>query len=347
MAQTYAFPTSATLKVIAQVKIAVLTMADPIFKYFPIRTEDSDTVMWEQKDDYRGIQHVRGIGGQFGLVKNVGLNRFAITPGYYGDFKVADEQKLTRLRRPGTFGTAINARQIVLEDQELLLNREIDMLRLMAWSIAQGRFTRVDAATGAVMHTDVFPLQTYQGTNWFDPLNGTPLADIRAMKPLQRAKGVRFDKTATLFLNTITTNALMNNKNPNDLFGMRSRGGDTANLSLGRLNEIQVENDLPIIAEYDDGYVDESTGLYIPFVADGRGSLFGQRLDGAPLGGLVETINASNPGQAPGPYDDAIESLTPPKTITTYRGVNVAPTVEFPGSIVRLGCGPTPIPALA
>lgn len=346
MATTYSFPTNASLKLIAQVKVPVLTMQDPIFEYFPIRTENSDTVLWEQKDDFRGLQNVRGIGGQFGVVKRVSLNRFSVIPGYYGDDAIIDETDLTRLRSPGQFGAKIDARQLVLERQEHLLNREIDGFRYAAWQIAQGRFTRADAATGAILHTDVFALQSYQGSNWFDLTNGTPLKDMRAMKPLARAKGTRFDKTARLFLNTNTVNAMLNNNNANDLGGKRSLNGSTLSLTLDQVNEILVANDLPMIVEYDDGYVDENK-VYQPYIPDGQGVLFGKRIDGAPLGGIVQTINASNPGQAPGPYDGAFESEKAPKVIVVQRGVNYAPIVEYPGSIVRLGCGPSALPVLA
>lgn len=64
MASDYIFPASADLNEIARDKLPMLVADRPIFAFFPIRDHDATLVEWEQRDNYSGLQQIRGINGQ-------------------------------------------------------------------------------------------------------------------------------------------------------------------------------------------------------------------------------------------------------------------------------------------
>src|SRR5262245_15426283 len=97
-------PTSATLKEVEPAKLPLLTKDDPTFKLFPMTAEPTDTLEWEQRDNFTGVQAARGLNGQPARVRKVGAKRWQAEVGYYGDFEEIDEQELTRSRELGTFG---------------------------------------------------------------------------------------------------------------------------------------------------------------------------------------------------------------------------------------------------
>jgi hypothetical protein len=364
---TYSFQTNAKLSRIAQEKVAVLTLDDPIFLHFPIESVDADTILYEQKDNYTGLQNVRGVGGQYSSVSFVGESRYIVIPGYFGDKTVIDEMKLLRLRQPGTFGTAIDASQLVLEGQELLLNREIDRQRFIAWAMTGGRFS-AQSSQGAILYTDVFPIQgidasgTQDGktsggqggtgystvysfvmTNWFNKSTATPTADLRQLAVIARGRGVTFGRKAVAYMNRNTWNAMIGNQNSADLKGtlISVLGAGVNIVGEDMFNEkIAVAADIPKIVVYDEVYLGDGAngttpGVAYPFLADGEVRVMGARVDGNRLGAIKMTRNAENEGQAPGPYDAAIQSKEPPTTIAVYRGVNYGGIIEYPGSVVR------------
>lgn len=343
---TYTYMTNAELSLIAQEKSAMLQMNDPIFAHYPEVIKNVDTVIWEQRDNYKGLQAIRGIGGQFVRVKKTAVNRFALTPAYYGEFEEMDETDLTRLRSPGTFGDAMPVDDLVTAIQDKLLSREIDRRRAILWLLSTyGAISIVDEF-GAILYADSYTPQTFTAaTPWGTFATSTPLADLRAIPILQRGKGVRFDGSATIWVNRLTLNNLMSNSNPADLGKKLVNSGQSVN-DISDINKIFLANDLPQVAVWDDGYLTEVTitlgGVtynpndFVPFIPNGKGVLFGKRVDGSTIGVYEMTRNANNPNSAPGPYNEIIKSERPPKGISVYRGHNGAPALFYPGSLVVL-----------
>src|SRR4051812_47131114 len=97
-------PTSATLKLVAQDKLPLLTRDDAAFELFPMTTEDVVELQWEIRGNVVGLQNVRGLNGQPGVVKLIGMNRFKAEASQYGDAVVIDEKQITERRKLGTFG---------------------------------------------------------------------------------------------------------------------------------------------------------------------------------------------------------------------------------------------------
>src|SRR5579859_7773290 len=125
MAVTYLYPSNAELKEIEQDLLPVLTEDDPLFELIPLEDEDTDIVLWEQEDNFIGLQQVRGINGSPGKVDAVAIKRYQMTPGYYGEFMELDEAELTRRRTIGSFNQTIKIDDLVRRRQEQLLDREL------------------------------------------------------------------------------------------------------------------------------------------------------------------------------------------------------------------------------
>lgn len=334
---TYTYPSAAELRAIEQEKLPVLIQDDPIFSILPLDEVDDDLLIWEQMDNYTGLQQIRGLNGEPSRVKQVGAKSYMMRPGVYGEFIRVDEEQLTRRRQLGTFGTPINIDDLVMRAQDQLLNRRIDAIRYIGWTLlTTGTFSIANPNGGLPMHTDTFPLQTFDAaTSWATTATATPLADLRAMQLLSRGRGVDFGPRATLYVNRVTANYLLSNTNANDIGGKRTSG--LANImSLADVNALLTGESLPNIAIYDEGYVDES-GTFVPFIADLTGVLVGRRTSGASIGNYRMTRNANNPNLEPGAYTKVIDKgeTEVPRIIDVHDGHNGGPVLYFPSAIVR------------
>lgn len=332
---TLAFPSAEELLEVEQDKLPVLTQDDPVFEMFPIVAVDSHLLLWEQKDNYVGLQNVRGLNGQPGRISRVGAKRYKMEPGVYGDFVVIDEDEITRRRALGQFVSRISVNDLVADAQDQLLNLRVDRIRLNLWTLlATGTFS-VYGQNGQLMHTDTFSLQTASAAvAWGTFATATPLVDFRTVKLKARGRSVDLGRTARAFGNTKTVNKLLGNLNANDLFGKRLGGGNTI-LSLNDVNKIFLDNDLPQVEEYDRGYLD-STGTFQAFIPDDKMIVVGTRTNGQKLGEYRQTFNAVTGSS--GPYTkvfDRSETTVPP-TVEVHDGHNGGPVIYFPGGVVIL-----------
>lgn len=328
----YVYPSSAALKAVEQVKLPSLTESDPIFRIFPIVEEDAHVLMWDQEDDWSGLQQLRGLGGAPGEVKRVGAKRYLVTPGVYGERTTIDELEITAGRATGTFGQSIDIRKLVMRDQDLLLQRRLDRIKHIGWTMLTTGTYSVSNTLG-VVHTDSYTLQTLSGSDWSTAATATPLADFREMQLKARGKGVSFGAQAVTYMNRVTFNRMLANTNSSDLGGKRTSG--LANvMSLEDVNKVLAGEDLPAIVVHDDGYLDDS-GTFQPWIAVDKFVTVGRRLNGAPIGDYCMTRNANNPAAAPGPYtkvDDDPNRV--PRTLYVHDGHNGGLRVYFPSAVV-------------
>lgn len=336
MTTTYSYPSSAELTVIAADFIWAMTKGsdvDPIFRYFPIRNVDSHLLEWEQRDNYRGLQMVRGLNGEPGRVAPIGGNRYVMRPGVYGEFMPIAEDEMTTRRQWGTFGTPISLDAIVTEKSEQLVTREVARIRKILWDLVVAGTFSVTGPTGAILHTDSYTTQTASAAvAWATVATATPLKDFRAVALLGRGRGASFGGRAVAYANQATVNNLLNNTNASDLGGMRTLNGP---FSLADANRIALANDLPRLEVMDDGYYDDSNSFQL-FIPNNKVAIFGARPANQPIGEYRHTRNANNPNMAPGPYDIVFEREEPPKEIRVHRGQNGGPVLFYPGSIVVL-----------
>lgn len=336
MAQDILIPSAAELRLVAQQLVPTLTLQDPIFQHFPITEEDADILMWEQEGFYTGVQGVRGLNGQPGRVKTAGLNRYLAEPGVYGEFMLLEERDLTKRRQYGTFGTVIDASDLVINRQKQLLTRRISRIRQIAWTLAAtGQYSVAQTIGGQtfIMATDSYTFQTFAASpSWSTFATATPLADFRAVKLLQRGYSVSFGRQAKAYMNQTTFNNLIKNTNNADLFGRRTTGLATIE-NVNQLNALVAGDDLPTVVIHDDNYRDDTTAVQM-FVPNNTVVVIGKRTLGDPVGEYRMTRNASNPGMAPGPYMAVKDNQDTPRQIKVHDGHNGGPVVFQPAAIV-------------
>src|SRR5438132_6323718 len=183
---------------IAQDKMPRLTADRPVFDFFPMRSLDAALLVWEQLDNFRGLQQIRGLNGAPPKVQPIGLKQFVYQPGYYGEYTDINELEITQRRAPGTFGQPINISDLVLERQDQLLQRRLDRVEYIIWTlITTGTFSVPASPSIAgglpVVHTDTYPLQTFTAAvGWANSGSSAPLADFSAVQLLHRGHSVDF-----------------------------------------------------------------------------------------------------------------------------------------------------------
>jgi Phage major capsid protein E len=338
---TFTFPSSAELIAIEQEKVPRLTEDDPIFRHFPMRSVDANLLLWEQLDNYTGLQQLRGLNGDPPRIKKTGMKRYKMEPGVYGEFEDIDEAELTERRSMGTFGQPIDLTELVTLAQDKLLSRRLDRIRAILWTLlSTGTFSVATAEPGGIAHTDSYTTQTYDASDWNTVATATPLADLRAIKLLARGKGVSFGAGAEAFMNQKTANVMLNNTNAADLGGRRQNGLSTIN-NMGEVNQLLMGDGLPSVVPWDEGYLDDA-GAFVPFIPDNVVVVVGKRVSGTSLGEFRFTRNANNPDLGPGPYTRVIDQgeRTTPRTIQVHDGFNGGVVLYFPGGVVRMAVGP-------
>ena len=330
----YVFPTAAELRQIEQVKLPNLTMNDPLFQVMPIRTTDNFIVMWEQKDNFVGLQGLRGLDGRPARVDAIGAKRFQMTPGVYGEYSQITEEELTMRRQYGTFGTPIDLTDLVMERQDQLLSRRIDRIRQIGWDVLQGRFTV--SGQGGLVHADAYPVSRYSAAvAWATRATSTPLQDFRNVQLFEEGRSVSLGANAKAFMNRRTFNNMVANLNTNDLAGRRTSGLATV-LNLEEINRVLLGEGLPQVIIYNEGYFNDA-GTYTPFIPDARVIVVGNRPNGT-IAEYQMVRNATNPNMEPGAYTRVIDNgdREVPRRVEVHDGHNGGPALYYPGDIINM-----------
>lgn len=336
MPTDYILPTAIDLRAVEQDLLPNLMEARKIFGIMPIDERDSHLVEWEQEDAYYGFQQARGLNGAPPKIQRVGMKKYAMQPGVYGEFAEIDEVELTTKRVPGSFSQFLDLRGDVAKLQMQLLQRRLDRIETIGWTLlTQGTFA-VSGPTGSIIHTDSYTTQTFTSSvPWATYATATPLADLRTAQLLARGHSVRFDATSKLYINRATANRMFSNTNNADLYGRRTQGLGTFN-SPDQINTLLVGDDLPQIEVYDNGPLNDA-GTFQPFIPDGKGVLVGSRTDGAPVMEYLFTRNANRDDMSPGAYykviDRGIDNV--PRSVEVHDGHNGGPAMYFPSAVIQ------------
>ncbi len=332
----FVYPTAAEIQQIAQDKMPRLTQDRPIFQILPIRNVNETLLIWEQLDNFRGLQSVRGLNGQPGRVNSVGMKQYTMQPGVYGDVMTINELELTQRRAPGTFGSPIDITDLVLEKQDHLLGRRLDRIESIGWNLlSSGTFSVSGGAGSGVVHGDTFPIQQYVSTvPWSTISTATPLNDFSQVQLLARGHSVDFGAAATAFMNRATFNNLRNNTNGADIYGRRTMGMGTFN-NLGGINQLLLGDDLPQIVVYDQGYQNDND-VFTPFIPLNKVVVVGKRPAGQPIAEYRMTRNAINPDLSPGAYMRVIDTgeFAIPRSIEVHDGHNGGPVIYYPSAVI-------------
>jgi hypothetical protein len=329
------YPTSNELIAIAQDKMARLLEERPVFGFFPVRDVDASQLTWEQEDNYQGLQQVRGLGGEPPKVTKTGVKRYTMFPGIYGEFEPIDEVELTLRRQYGTWGTPVGIDDLVMRVQDKLLLRRRDRIEAIVWTLIVAGVFSVAGPNGAILHTDAYTTQTFSAVvPWATAATATPLADFRAVQLLSRGHSVNFGAMATAYMNRVTYNALISNTNQADLGGRKGGGLQSIN-GPGMLNQLLAQDDLPQFQIYDEGYLSEPSGAFVPFIPNNKVVVIGRRPGSAPIGEYRMTRNVNNPNMAPGAYQKVLDhgDRRVPRLIEVHDGHNGGPVLYYPSAI--------------
>lgn len=334
------YPSNAELMEIQQDLLPTLTQDDVAFQLLPVVNHDAAQVIWEQRDNFTGLQQIRGIDAEPPSTPEIGWKRYKAEPGVYGEWTHVPEAAIVERRVVGTFNIPISIDDLVIEKQDWLLNRRIDRWRWTIWTLlTTGTFSATDAK-GAILHSGTYPLQTATAaTVWSDYTNSVPMKDLLALLIKFRGLSAAFGAGSYMIMNRVTANHLLLNNNAADLGKQRLNYGQTV-YALDYVNTILVANGLPPLLVYDKGYRADGTGTFTPFIPDGKVILVGQRPNGETLGEFQLTRNASNPNGAPGAYtyiSDSLDTGKPiPRRIRIDDGFNGGPTLWFPSLVIVL-----------
>ena len=338
-ATIYEIPTALELRRAEQVKLPELTMGSPIFGHFPIESVEEFLLRWTQKDNFQGLQGVRGLGGKPGRVSLVGDKTYMSQPGVYGEFVPLDEVTLTLRRNAAELsGKPIPIRDLVGEAQDLLLSRRISRIKYILWTLVTSGTFSVSDLNGTVIHTDSFTLNTKTcAVPWSTHATATPMQDMLDALLLYRGMSVRADESAKIYLNRKWANHVLMNSNSADLGGKKYAGGATLN-TLADINNIFLLNGLPSLEIVEEGYYD-TNGTWQLFCPDNVAVMIARRSSGAKIGSYRMTLNQATASNIVGPYTAVIyhkEEI--PASIEVHDGHNGGPTLEFPGAIVKFSC---------
>lgn len=333
----YAYTTTEEMRSIDPVLLAAETANDPIFTMFPARPSNSDRLVWEQRDSYRGLEQIRGLNGSPPRVVQVGRNKYSMEPGVYGEYMDVDEMEMTRRASVTDTGRPVDIRDLTDERQEQLLVRQTNRMRWLGWELlVNGRFAVLNDAN-AVVHADAYTQQLYTaGVTWATVATATPIANFIAVSVLTRGTSASLGANADAWMNQLTFNDLRGNTNTADLGGKIIVERDRPR-SVDEVNSVFVGFGLPRIRIYDEGYISDA-GVWTPWIPNNRVVVVGTRTNGAPIGEMRLTRNVNNPNAAPGVYNKVIDhgERKVPRSIEVHRGWNGGPIVFYPGAICTM-----------
>jgi hypothetical protein len=344
MPLTYLYPTATELRAIEQDLLPVMMEDDPVFfsELFPTEDSDTDMLEWEQLDNFFGLQSARGLDGSPSPVARSGSNRYSTQPGYYGEYSVLDEQELTKRAKFASFTGTVDMTDLVLVEQRKLLQRRVDRIRWLGWTLLTTGQFNVASPNGGYQHRDRYLFDTLTASPAFsNPATATPFSFFLGLNTVGRGTSSQYGSAAKMYVNSVTVARILNNTNAADLGGRyRINGGDTVN-DLKNVNLVLQARGLPQIVEYDKGYNTGPTAAsFVPFIPNGTGVLVGSRPGGQPVGAYRMTLNANNDFK-PGPYTQVIDNAgrAVPRKVEVHDGHNGGPVVFFGSAIKILNLG--------
>jgi hypothetical protein len=311
----------------------------------PIQRSNSAKVRWRQRDIYRGMQNMRGYDGSPVRVNRPGSKWYEYNPGVFGDFIIIDEQELTERAGPGVnvATTPIDVEDLTMESDSVLVGRELDRMEWAVWTLLTTGTISINLPGDdgqTVGWTATYTLQTFTaGVSWSTFATATPIIDLQtiAQGGSPAGRSVSFGAGSVAYMNSFTANLLLNNSNAADLGGRRIGGGSTLN-TLQNIRDFLIGQNLPTIAVYDNGYVDDY-GTYNKFIPNKKVVVVGQRANNATIAAYMVTRNA-NANFAPQSYRYVVDRIngtnaekrTPPN-IEIHRGHNGGPVMFYPSAI--------------
>ncbi len=337
----YIFPGNYEITEIMQQQLPTLRKdrGSPAFQFCPTVTKDVTTLIWEQRDNYFGMMQVRGLDGAAPSVLQVGADDYIARPSYYGENMPITEREIMDRRKLGTPNEPMDLTEITMLRAEQLLHRQFTLEEYLTWQLTlNGFYQIVNPITKAVVAQDSYTQRVFTSTvTWETSATATPLQDFRNVWLLHRGYSVSFGGTSYAYMNRYTLNSMVTNRNTGDLYGQRTGGLFSAQmegqLDLASINKILLNEDLPQIVVYDEGYYDVNK-VFQQWIPNDKVLVVGKRLDGSRLLQYVYTANLANMDTGAGPaYRVWMTNEDVPKPMV-YRGFNGVHQMFFPSAFV-------------
>jgi hypothetical protein len=302
----FIFPHNRELNRIAPDKIARMAQNRLGFTISPMRNVNASLIQWEQPDNVFGLQQLRGLDGAPTVVKPVGVKPYSYIPAVYGEFMTITETELTTRAGSTSVDVPIDVSDFVVQRQDQLLVRELDRIEAIIWTFLTTGTATVTLPGGSTGWTETFAIQTYTASpTWATVATAVPLLDFRAVALLGAGKGVEFRRRRQRLHEPHTLNSLLATPTPATCTASGRRTGATFN-SQGDINRVLLDQDVPTVNVYDEGYYDASN-TFVRFIPNNKVVVIGQRNAGEKILEYVKTINANNPNRAPGSYSFVVD----------------------------------------
>jgi hypothetical protein len=345
----FIYPTAAEIDTIESDLTARNEQGRLGLQLMPIVGRNTAKVRWKQRDNYHGLQALRGLDGAPTRVNRVGQKIYEYEPGVFGEFVDITETELTtRAGDVDILSTPIDVSDITMEADEYLIQRELDRVESSIWTLlTTGTISiKLDGPDGTqIGWQDTYPIQQYTATTpWSNNGGSTPITNFQAVQQLGQAAGHSVDLGggAMACMNNVTANRLLNNSNAADLSGKRVNFGNSIN-SIPNVNQFLIAQNLPKIVTYDFGYFSKPKavgGIYQKFIPDGVVVVVGARPGNVAIGNYIKTRNA-NVGFAAKSYRFVIDRMNGqnaerrvPPNMEVHRGHNGGPAIYYPSAIV-------------
>lgn len=342
------YPTNAELMMLQAELLPRYADGRLAFDLLPFKETSYAKVILNRPDIFRGLQQWRGLDkptrtprDQYNYIGEY----CEINPGYWGECDYITERDLTLLAAPGSCREPIDITERVVRMQERLLERRYNRVEYNIWQALAYGTSQAFGEDGKLIHEEVFNIQMITvGIPWSDPDNSTPIQDLRCVRLLGRGTSTNFNNTAKAYMNQVTANCLMSNRNANDLGNLQITA--CCELALFGMNAINMKltaNGLPNLEVYDEGWIDES-GNFHPFIPDGKVIVMGVRPGSEPLGNYWLTRNVLGCEVDTGFWQNIHDSCTwgqVPRKISVNDGHNGIPALHYPRGIISIETGCT------
>lgn len=340
MSVTFSFPHAYEIERIERNLAPILTANSPVFDIMPIESAPTgaDMLLWDQEDDFTGMQQWRGLNNEPATVNRMGSKRYAAFPGVYGEKEVLREDELTRRKSIHSLSGAsgpISLDDLVMQAHTQLLHRRLVRIETILWNLLISGSFSVSGPNGATVYQGSYTRQQITpATPWSTYATSTPLADMMAYRDLENGQDVTFSAAGGAYqlMNAVTARHIFKNANAADLGGKKVEGGNTLN-GINATNNIFLEYDIPPIRVYNKGYKDASA-TFQKWIPDGKVLLVGKRLSGVRVGAYRYTINqvSLNAATKPVVFTKIRTDLTP-EVVEVHDHHNGGPILQYPGAL--------------
>lgn len=353
MASTYVYPSAFEQYEIAQDLVDRSLAGRLGLKLFPVRNQNTFEVRWWQKDNSYGRMHFRGVDGKAGPVQRLGANQFMSKPGVFGDQTTVTEGEILERAPYLTQSRVLDMTEYVMDANALLAQRMANRDEDNIWQICLTGTLNIPLVgpTGTTFWTATYPVATFAATI---PLStyatATPILNLQTIQQKGVGHSSAFGPDATVYINQITANNMINNTNASDLDGRRDMYGATLN-NLPAISNYFKNQGLPGVEIYDEGYQNQPVAgpitnvaqQFTKYISNGVGTCIGKRPNGEPVGHNIRAICANNIDNAPGIYSFINNyglGINAPKEVPARLEINMGyngmPVVEYPSAVCAI-----------